>query len=110
MGGQWSLVFETHVDTGLFGYGHYQGWIEYQFVGFGGIMYIQYSLYFVQKPDYCNSNFQYGCERSTGNGFIVNPITSARVRSENFSFKYGRVEIRAKLPKGDWLCKMQCAY
>jgi len=29
---------------------------------------------------------------------------SAKVRTaESFSFKYGRVEIRAKLPRGDWL-------
>jgi beta-glucanase (GH16 family) len=29
---------------------------------------------------------------------------SARVRSvESFAFKYGRIEITAKMPKGDWL-------
>lgn len=34
----------------------------------------------------------------------MNPILSARLRTANsFSFKYGRVEFRAKLPKGDWL-------
>jgi len=34
----------------------------------------------------------------------LNPIQSARVRSVNsFSFKYGKVEIKAKLPKGDWI-------
>ena len=34
----------------------------------------------------------------------MNPIQSARLRSVNsFNFKYGRAEIRAKLPKGDWL-------
>ena len=33
----------------------------------------------------------------------MNPIASARLRTaETFSFKYGRVEIKAKLPKGDW--------
>jgi len=57
-----------------------------------------------EAPDYCTSNFQYGCSRTTTSGFIVNPITSARVRTaESFSFKYGRVEIRAKLPRGDWI-------
>ncbi|PSN29748.1 hypothetical protein C0J52_27821, partial [Blattella germanica] len=33
---------------------------------------------------------------------IVHPLQSARITS-NFAFKYGRVEIRAKLPRGDWL-------
>jgi len=34
----------------------------------------------------------------------MNPIASARLRTaETFSFKYGRVEIKAKLPKGDWM-------
>jgi len=57
-----------------------------------------------EMPDTCSSNFQAGCLRTTANGFVVNPITSARVRTaESFSFKYGRVEIKAKLPKGDWI-------
>lgn len=31
-------------------------------------------------------------------------MRSARVRTaESFSFRYGRVEVRAKLPRGDWL-------
>lgn len=35
---------------------------------------------------------------------IINPIRSARVRTiESFAFKYGKVEISAKLPAGDWL-------
>lgn len=34
----------------------------------------------------------------------MNPIQSARLRTANtFSFKYGRLEVEAKLPKGDWL-------
>ena len=37
-------------------------------------------------------------------GNYINPITSARLRSANsFAFKYGRVQISAKLPKGDWI-------
>jgi beta-glucanase (GH16 family) len=39
--------------------------------------------------------------RSAGND-IVEPIQSARITS-NFAFKYGRVEVRAKLPRGDWI-------
>ena len=35
---------------------------------------------------------------------IVLPVHSARIRTiKSFSFLYGRVEVRAKLPRGDWL-------
>lgn len=52
----------------------------------------------------CTQNQFYGCSR-TGNGAnILNPIQSARIRTaETFNFKYGRVEVRAQLPRGDWL-------
>ena len=55
--------------------------------------------------DQCTSNFDYGCARQAGaGGNYLNPITSARVRTaESFTFMYGRVEVRARLPRGDWL-------
>lgn len=35
---------------------------------------------------------------------MIPPVKSARIRtSQSFSFKYGTVEVRAKLPRGDWL-------
>jgi hypothetical protein len=35
---------------------------------------------------------------------IINPIQSARMRTLNsFSFTYGTVEVRAKMPRGDWI-------
>jgi len=35
---------------------------------------------------------------------IINPIQSARmVTSDSFSLTYGTIEIRAKMPKGDWI-------
>lgn len=41
---------------------------------------------------------------STHGEDIVNPIVSARLEtSDSFSFTYGAVEIRAQMPKGDWL-------
>ena len=40
----------------------------------------------------------------TSNEDIINPIQSARMRTINsFSFTYGTVEIRAKMPRGDWI-------
>lgn len=57
-----------------------------------------------QPADVCTGNAFYGCSRGSGGGNVINPIQSARLRTANtFSFKYGRLEIEAKLPKGDWL-------
>ncbi|KAJ8944325.1 hypothetical protein NQ318_016132 [Aromia moschata] len=37
-------------------------------------------------------------------GFILPPIVSAQITTKNkFHFKYGKIEIRAKLPKGEWI-------
>jgi hypothetical protein len=61
-------------------------------------------LWGAQYRAVCTGNAFYGCERTSGGGRIINPIQSARMRTaESFSFKYGKVEIRAKLPRGDWL-------
>ena len=53
----------------------------------------------------CTSNAWYGCERSAGgSGNVLNPIQSARIRSaQKFSMKYGKVEVKAQLPRGDWI-------
>ncbi|KAJ9076330.1 3-glucan binding protein [Entomophthora muscae] len=52
----------------------------------------------------CTANAFYGCERSTQGDNIVNPIMSAQLRTvDSFNFKYGRVEIEAKMPRGDWI-------
>lgn len=53
----------------------------------------------------CTNNGFYGCDRTGGaGGNILNPIQSARIRTaETFAFTYGRVEVVAKLPKGESL-------
>mmetsp|Transcript_28502 Transcript_28502/g.69502 ORF Transcript_28502/g.69502 Transcript_28502/m.69502 type:complete len:486 (-) Transcript_28502:356-1813(-) len=54
--------------------------------------------------DTCTGNQFFGCERIATPDNPVNFLQSARVRTaESFSIKYGRVEIRAQLPRGDWL-------
>jgi len=55
--------------------------------------------------DLCTGNAFYGCSRTSGGGGnVLNPVQSARIRTaDSFTLKYGRVEVRAKLPKGDWL-------
>ena len=55
--------------------------------------------------DYCTGPNFYGCMRqSGGGGNWLNPVKSVSLRTaESFYFKYGKVEVRAQLPKGDWL-------
>lgn len=52
----------------------------------------------------CTTNQCNGCVRIGTNSSIISPIQSAGLRTiKSFSFKFGKVNIRAKLPKGDWL-------
>lgn len=54
--------------------------------------------------DECTNSAYFGCERAGNINNIINPIKSARVRTvHSFSFKYGTLEVRAKMPLGDWL-------
>lgn len=64
-----------------------------------------YAMWGSTPADLCTSNSWFGCERSAaGSGNYINPIMSARLRTAtSFSFTYGRVEVSAKLPKGDWI-------
>lgn len=52
----------------------------------------------------CTNDQWFGCERQGTPTHIINPVRSARVRTINsFSFKYGKLEVIAKMPTGDWL-------
>ncbi|XP_050710145.1 beta-1,3-glucan-binding protein-like isoform X1 [Eriocheir sinensis] len=52
----------------------------------------------------CTSNAFYGCNRVGTATNLINPIMSARLRTlSDFAFRYGRIEVRAKMPRGDWL-------
>ncbi|OQR87405.1 beta-1,3-glucan-binding-like protein [Achlya hypogyna] len=54
--------------------------------------------------DQCTSNYKFGCLQTGNAAEILPPVLSASLRTEkSFSFKYGRVELRAKVPKGQWL-------
>ena len=55
-------------------------------------------------PEQCTQSNWYGCDRQGTVDHIINPIQSARVSTwDSFRFKYGMLEIRAKMPAGDWL-------
>ena len=49
----------------------------------------------------CTMSAVYGCRREGKYG-TLNPILSAKLRSFK-GIKYGKVEIMAKLPRGDWI-------
>lgn len=52
----------------------------------------------------CTAPFFYGCQRTGSPTKYINPVISARLTtSDSFNFKFGKVEIRAKMPTGDWL-------
>ncbi|GAB0087811.1 beta-1,3-glucan-binding protein [Sergentomyia squamirostris] len=54
--------------------------------------------------DQCTNPSFWGCERTGSANNVLNPIKSARVRTVNsFAFRYGRVEVQARMPAGDWL-------
>ncbi|XP_067003425.2 beta-1,3-glucan-binding protein [Anabrus simplex] len=52
----------------------------------------------------CTGESQEECQQSASAFNILPPVLSARIKStQSFSFKYGEIEIRAKLPDGNWL-------
>ena len=50
---------------------------------------------------YCTQSAQYGCYREGKNG-ILPPVMSGKVKSKPV-LRYGTVEVRARVPKGDWI-------
>lgn len=52
----------------------------------------------------CTNDLFGGCARTGIPGNILPPVRSARISLiDSFSFKYGTLEVRAKIPTGDWL-------
>eukprot|EP00002_Diphylleia_rotans_P006527 TRINITY_DN15897_c0_g1_i1.p1 TRINITY_DN15897_c0_g1~~TRINITY_DN15897_c0_g1_i1.p1 ORF type:complete len:368 (-),score=59.01 TRINITY_DN15897_c0_g1_i1:132-1235(-) len=74
-------------------------------IGRENMMSMRMDMWGSYPANLCTGNAFYGCERiGGGGGNVLNPIQSARIRTaESFSFRYGRVEVRAKMPIGDWL-------
>lgn len=62
-------------------------------------------LWGTSKATYCTSNrYNEGCFGKGTPENILNPIQSAGVKTEkSFSFKYGKIEVKARMPRGDWL-------
>jgi len=69
-----------------------------------GVIPYTMDIYGSQPADLCTSEAWYGCFRVSNTANILNPIQSARLRTaDTLYFTYGRLEVRAKLPKGDWI-------
>lgn len=63
-----------------------------------------YDVWGSTPADQCTANGFYGCTRTSDGIHYINPVMSAKVSTvQSFSFKYGRVQVKAKLPKGNWL-------
>nr|Q8ISB6.1 RecName: Full=Beta-1,3-glucan-binding protein 2; Short=BGBP-2; AltName: Full=Beta-1,3-glucan recognition protein 2; Short=BetaGRP-2; Flags: Precursor [Manduca sexta]AAN10151.1 beta-1,3-glucan recognition protein 2 [Manduca sexta] len=44
------------------------------------------------------------CRRESSGGQIVPPVMTAKLATRrSFAFKFGRIDIKAKMPRGDWL-------
>lgn len=59
----------------------------------------------INLTDKCTSNDPNQCIYKQVSSFLLPPTISGRIVSK-VSFKYGKVEIRAKLPAGDWIFPM----
>lgn len=50
----------------------------------------------------CTNGVNWGCDRTSFGQEILPPIMSGKVTS-HAAIKYGRVNVRARIPKGDWI-------
>ncbi|KAI9841815.1 MAG: hypothetical protein M1837_000360 [Sclerophora amabilis] len=118
-GGLDPKVWTKEREVGGFGNGQFEETTTTEENAFvkGGQLWIQPTL---QNPDLinknnvlnltkqgaCSSDVVMNCVSSTNvtNGTIRNPVKSARLNTKKgAAIKYGRVEVKAKLPTGDWL-------
>jgi len=66
----------------------------------------KYELLNLTADGSCTSDLWYNCWAATNatNHTIMNPVKSGRINTKGkASIRYGRVEVRAKMPAGDWL-------
>lgn len=64
----------------------------------------QLSLHGSSAAEQCTNPSHWGCERTGTPEQVLNPVRSARIQTaQSFAFKYGKVEVAAKMPAGDWL-------
>jgi hypothetical protein len=63
-----------------------------------------YEVWGGEPANQCTGAQFYGCSRTSDGNHYINPVMSGKLTTVNsFGLLYGRVEVKAKLPKGDWL-------
>ena len=106
-GGNWEFQVYRNNRTNSFideGVLHIQPSLTIDYLGEATMKGGDFAIWGGAPADTCTSNAFYGCERNAAYGNYINPVMSARLRSVNsFSFTYGRLEVVAKLPKGDMI-------
>jgi len=107
-GGNWEFQIYRNNRTNSFtkdGVLYIQPTLTSEAIGLQTMLTGSFNQWGSTPADTCTSNAFYGCERNAAaSGNYLNPIMSARLRTaRKFSFKYGRVEVTAQLPKGDWI-------
>ncbi|CAN0208082.1 unnamed protein product, partial [Phaeothamnion confervicola] len=111
-GGNWEFQYYTNNRSNSFtedGVLFIQPTLTEDFIGadaVSGEKPFTLDLWGVTPASQCTINMFYGCSRESNRAarIAINPVQSARLRTAGtFSFRYGRVEVRAKLPRGDWL-------
>lgn len=107
-GGNWEFEYYTNNRTNSFvqdGVLYMKPSLTADTIGEDQLEHGDLNLWGGSPADACTSNGFYGCERNAAaSGNYINPIQSVRLRTaESFAFTYGRAEIRAQLPKGDWI-------
>lgn len=107
-GGNWEFEWYTNNRTNSFvedGVLYLQPTLTLENLGEQVLQTGDVNLWGGQYNAECTSNAFYGCERNAAaSGNVINPIQSARIRTAGkFSQKYGKVEVKAQLPKGDFL-------
>ena len=107
-GGNWEFEWYTNNRTNSFvedGVLYLQPTLMSENIGESALHTADVNIWGGTGPSQCTSNAFYGCERNAAaSGNVINPIQSAKLRSiGKFSTKYGRVEVKAQLPKGDFI-------
>ena len=107
-GGNWEFEYYTNNRSNSFvkdGILYLQPTLTEDTIGVEAIKSGTMDIWGASPADLCTGNAFWGCKRdAAGSGNYLNPIQSARIRTaQSFAFTYGVVEVRAKLPKGDWI-------